>query len=553
MLSSERISGSSALDLICSDAAVASHMERKQRVIEPADDDSYSQELLSARVSSPSKSAVAEFESRDPMFSSSAALVRSSSAVTGRYDLNWCSPSDYRDNWEKLSSEDKLTYRKLILSDTYGNANRYGVKKLNLESHLLLSVGCDMTNIVGNGRNAVLTNLKDPVSKLYASKCLHERATDPKTCLRASKEFIKSHNLELLYKQGFVAYQAVVSVDLPVQVGPSDELAKKSAFQSFFKGNCEAFRKLQKKKKIYSYVYSHEISVDSILQGVYRPHTHILFFLPKESKPVILDKVRLFEAEFNSMFSDRTMSVDQIDSDGEFVPKAVSKAANAERTVGYFYRAYSLANQYMREIRSDNVRTLNTATVECYRRLVWFLQAEEANGLKGVRRTGCSNIPSAEDGEDYVHPLLQKGKKSNTIKKEKSKKEKIQEDYDLTQYKPSDAAVYGSDQPGTARELQKDSERTGIRPGFFGWCAEGIGRHSGKDCDRPAVEREELPEAFAEGTFKDEHGAWRQLSIFFRRARSHHIEPGDIPESSRARGQGSMGRDARGAAEARCG
>lgn len=549
MPSSERLSSSNALDLICSDSAVAKDQARKLQTYSPAEDDSYSQELLSTRVTCPSRHAVSEFESRDSMFSSSAASVRYSKGVSGRYDLNWCSPSDYYENWNKLSGEDKITYRKLILSDTYSNANRFGVKKLNLESHLLLSLGCDMTNIVGNGRNAVLSNLKDPNSKLYSTKCLHERATDPKTCLRAIKDYMKTHNVALLFKKGFVAYQAVVSPERGISVNSGDELDKKALFQSFFKENTEIFRKLQKRKKVYSYVYSHEISVDSILEGVYRPHSHILFFLPKESRCLSNSRVDLLEEEFNSLFSDRSMSVDRLDVDGDRVPKRVVKE-NAERTIGYFYRAYSLANQYMREIREDNVRSLNVATVECYRRLVWFLQAEEANGLKGVRRTGCSNIPSNLAEEDYVHPLLQKTKKSNTIKKEKSKKEKLQEDYGFTENKPADAIVSGPQQSECSEQLQEDSKRTGVRSGVFGWSVERIERFSREDERGEEISGEELSRLSKEGTGEDEYGTRQRVSILFRGTRSHNFELRELSESCRARGPSSMAGNERRAVEA---
>jgi hypothetical protein len=330
--------------------------------------------------------------------------------------MNWLSIDSYVKNWTRLSREDQLSIRSLLLSDLNGNANRFGLKRKDLEAHLLLNIGCDMTNIVNNGKDSVASNLLSG-SGAYSSECLDNRAVDPKTCRRFASAFKRDYSVEKLFKAGFEAYQAVITLDSSVHLSLQNSLEAKKQIQDFFKSNALQLSKMCHKKRLLpSYLRSHEISVSSLLEGEYEPHTHLMFFVPSSSKKDYSDhqeSLRLVEEEFNRHFSDRKLEILR-DSDGDF--KCGKTFASIEKSIDYLFNAYSLASQYIREIRADNIERLNKATVECYHNLIWLLRAD--TDCSGVQRFGKSHIPLKSDSLPYLHPLLQKKKKSNTIKKE---------------------------------------------------------------------------------------------------------------------------------------
>ena len=382
------------------------------------DSDSFDADYVS-NAPIPSQTALLRFIGSNDAFLSGACNT-SSSVVRDKHDLNWCSPLDYTSHWNLLPHADRSLLRKLILSDTVSNSNRYGLKVKNLETHLLLNIGCDMNNIVNNGRCSVLSNLKSPSDAYmpYSNECLDNRAVDAKTCLRAYKKYAREFDPSVLFKAGFVCYQAVVSSDSSYRSLTDFDSAKES-YHKFFKSNADVFAGWLKRKKIYSYMYSHEVSVDSILRGEYRPHTHLIFFVPKEKRGCSLQEgeVLSLEEEFNSLFSDRSFELLRTEVDEIMVPKKVSRFEDVERAFNYLHNCYSLAPTYMREVREGNIRSLNLATVECYRNLVRLFKNEEGLSYRPVRRFNSSTIPKRGSEEGYVHPLLQKKKKSNTITK----------------------------------------------------------------------------------------------------------------------------------------
>ena len=330
-----------------------------------------------------------------------------SELVDHKHQMNWCNIDSYVRNWNKLSREDKLAVKALLHSDLTNNANRFGLKRKDLEVHLLLNIGCDMTNIVNNGKDSVRSNLLS-MNGTYSSECLDNRAVDPKTCRRFANKFKKDYDVEKLFKSGFVAYQAVITMNSSVTL--SDPLEAKEKIQLFFRENALMLSRLcHKKKMIPSYLRSHEISVSSITKGLYDPHTHLLFFVEKGTTDASLS---LIEELFNLEFSDRKLEILRND-DLSF--KCGKTFKSIEKSVDYLFNSYSLASQYLREAREDNLPALNKATVECYHNLIWLLRADSEH--QGVQRFGKSHIPERNAEKTYKHPLLQKRRKSNTIKK----------------------------------------------------------------------------------------------------------------------------------------
>lgn len=372
-------------------------------------------------IPAPIDSKVSLFKKSSASLVSSPASIRSCKPVYSKYDLNWTSIDDYLDHWDILPTSDQYKLRSLVMSDTSSNCYRFGLKTKNLETHLLLSVGCDLTSILGSKEDAVLSNLKSLASG-YSSKCVDNRTVDPKTCYRAASKFKKERNVEILFKKRFVAYQAVISSGDSYRSLGRDRDATRARYMDFFRLNSESLAFLLKKKEIVAYSYSHEISVDSILNHKYRPHTHMIVFMenPGYDLESQREKIDQLEAKFNSTLVDRKMSFVRSEVDYDMVPKVARKYSEIEKSFGYFFKAYSLSDQYMREIREDNIQTLNKATVECYRDLVWLFKPDRADKGRCVRRFRSSMIPKFEKKEvleEETLPLLQKETKSSKIKK----------------------------------------------------------------------------------------------------------------------------------------
>jgi hypothetical protein len=142
----------------------------------------------------PSASQISAFSLSHTSLSSSPVSVRSS-VVRDKHDLNWVSLEDYCAHWDKLDKASQDSICALVDSDLSSNRNRFGLKKLNLESHLLLNIGCDMTNIVNNGFSSVTTNLKYSDGS-YDTKCVYNRTVEAKTNVRAYNAFNKEYSVE---------------------------------------------------------------------------------------------------------------------------------------------------------------------------------------------------------------------------------------------------------------------------------------------------------------------------------------------------------------------
>jgi hypothetical protein len=488
-----------------------------------------------ARIAPPCSYDVERFRSSHPSLSSSGAFIEPEGDVAHKYDLNWCNIDNYITYWDKLSREDKLTLEDLLGSDLSGNANRFGLKRKDLEAHLLLNIGCDMTNIVNNGKDSVRSNLLSRAGA-YSSECLDTRAVDAKTCRRFAAQFKKSYSVERLFEAGFVAYQAVITLDKSVSL--QDPQACKEMIQSFFKTNAlELSRLCHKKKLLPSYMRSHEISVSSIEKGLYDPHTHLLFFIPKEKKQNYAEhkeKLRMIEEEFNKNYSDRKLEILR-DSNLEF--KAGKTYASIEKAVDYLFNAYSLASQYLREVRSDNLRELNKATVECYHNLIWLCRGDSLN--TGIQRFGKSHIPSRDEAGLYMHPLLQKKKKSNTIKKVITLSNE-QNEPSTSEKSPLGRA--DEQREDSRLSVPRDSEAGGCPEPFLRGNSAGARGDTREECSREAKRGIKLS-SVSESRAEKNGQPLRECIILRDRDRRFHKECRMLREGSTNRGGPCMGRN----------
>lgn len=332
------------------------------------------------------------FKQKDWVFSYGCCEI-SHGEPTSRYDFNFLNPDDYLLNWDYLSSIEKETFKNLLYSNTYKSPNRFGLKKLNLESHLLFSLGIDMTHILGKSKNYVLSNLKQRDNSTMFL-CVNDKNLDPRSSLNAYNKFKKQYQIEDMFSTDTVAYHMLISLDQ--EYHSIDSLEKsKEVFHNFFKENAKYLTRLcHKKEKVCGYIYSHEISVDSIQNQKYRPHTHVIIFV-KKGKDLFQTEQKLLEMEssFNIYHKNRKMSLLKTPTASTTPLKRASSYADIEKSVQYLFRCYSLSETYRREINNQNIQELNQKTKETLYNLIFFFKS--CSGDKTIRRFGASKIPKS--------------------------------------------------------------------------------------------------------------------------------------------------------------
>jgi hypothetical protein len=359
----------------------------------PNDEEAPYSSGYSNSVSLPSSEHFDSFRLTDSYLNHTGSFV-SHGEETSRYDFNWCNPDDYLLNWNSLTDVEKETLKSLLYSNTKRNPNRFGLKKLNLESHLLFSIGCDMSHLLGKSKNYVLSNLSDFTTRnLYL--CVNDKNLDPKSALKAYRRFNKTYDLKEPFNRNMRAYHALITLKKDYSHVSSPQESKK-IFQHFFRENTKILSRLSsKRKKFNSYLYSHEISVDSILSQSYKPHTHVILFMEKNKKDEFhqFQDLEKLETQFNLRYPSKTLSILKHKQNNISVPKKATSYQDIERSIQYMFRAYSLSETYMREVSTSNLKELNIKTKETIHNLIYLAKAEEANSSKGIRRIGCSQIP----------------------------------------------------------------------------------------------------------------------------------------------------------------
>jgi hypothetical protein len=324
----------------------------------------------------------------DELTSGSASIV-SSEKPKDILDINWANIHDWVANWGVLPLDERLLIKALLTSDLEENANRYGLKCLNLGSHLLQCVGMDMTNIIGNGVCAIRSNLRDEFG-YYSDRCANNRALDPGTCRRAFSKFLGDNEPQKLFKAGKVAFHAVVNSDESFCPLGKDIMAYKEKLWKFYGKTTEVFRKLKKKKLVTHMIYVHEMAIRSLLEKEMNPHTHVMFFFEDNhcGDDELEWSAREIVAEFNRTAELGVMSPSTKKGESEEHRIKIQKRWNkgTKSSVGYYFRVYSTVQNYLKEITPNNIRELNLATRE-----TWWTVKELMSG-KAQRRFGYTRI-----------------------------------------------------------------------------------------------------------------------------------------------------------------
>jgi hypothetical protein len=304
-----------------------------------------------------------------------------------RYGFNWLDIDTYLANWKILSPDMQYALREFIRSDLKGNCYRWGHKDTsNFEKHLLLMIGSEIWAIKPYpGSNLVLSNLKR--NNQYNRVWTRCRLIDGKTCRHAARKFDRERNFRWMF-QHFDAQVILFESGKSYREVPEVTIEYRDRVKAFFRANVDFLKKNQKRTGVYSYIYSHEISCDSILRMEFRPHTHAVVFFPKGTPP----------PDLKSIFTHK-------DSELNEKKRIHTSYATIKKFIAYMLKAYSLAAVYERERRDDNLKELNTQTVQAWR--VLFESAGAAYGERAYKRSGHSYVPKKSE-KDFHHPLLKR-------------------------------------------------------------------------------------------------------------------------------------------------
>jgi hypothetical protein len=310
-----------------------------------------------------------------------------------RYEFDWLNLRAYADNWDCLDYEMRKTIRAFADSDLCGNNLKHGMKRPGeFHRHLLLLAGCEIWNIREyQNTNMVLSNLKDKYGN-YSKEWTKERWIDARDCNQAAHEFHDKYDPSILFRDfNAQIIQFEASADYRHQPNPGDR--ERARFKRFFRENAAILKRWSRSKLIYSYIYSHEISCDSILGMRFRPHTHAIVFFKKS--PIAPD----FESRMRH--TDRKVTTtEQIHTRYETI----------EKFIRYVYGAYSLVDVYKRERRDDNLPALNKTTVQALRAIIELTKGNKLE--RAIQRNNHSYIPKKlQNQERWCHPLLKVKKK----------------------------------------------------------------------------------------------------------------------------------------------
>ena len=335
--------------------------------------------------------------------------------IGGKYYFNWLSPNDYVANWESLDDHTRSVFNTLLTADSSpSNRCYYGLKEHDsLPEHLLLLTGAEIWNLFPDRPTDMVTaNLKFDGFR-YSPTMVSSRILDSRTAMDAIHDFERIYNPAVMFKD-FDA--AILLIDSPVhlrEIRDNSDVVR-DAYKQFFKENSAFLGGQIDKWKIFSYIYSNEISVTSIRRREFCPHTHFVAFYPKGTELPLVE----MQADLAAVHPDRKLTMHTTG-----VPDGVHTSYRTLKDFcKYLYKVSTLAKTYRREFSYDCARDININTIHCLRTLV-ELTTGTGDKKKRFQQTGCVGIAKCCDkGRKYVHPELKKLQRKDAEKLLKAEK-----------------------------------------------------------------------------------------------------------------------------------
>jgi hypothetical protein len=296
-----------------------------------------------------------------------------------KYEFNLLNLRAYRDNWDCLDYQIQRTIREFINSDLKGNCFKHGMKRINeFYSHLLLLIGVEVWNIRAfNNTDMVSSNLRNKNGN-YSMFKTKNTMFDSRSCYERYQKFMKKYSVKDLFKTNNCQIVNFESSEVYRSQNENSNI-NRELYKKFFKGNVRTLKRLQRSGLITGFLYSNEVSADSILEMRFRPHTHALVFFPKTPVPPDLGS-KLKE-------KDRTLKA---------LEKVHTSFSTLEEFVRYMFASYSLCGVYEREYTHENVLELNKKTVEAHHFLFSLTTGDVQT--RSFQRNNHSKIPKRKVG-----------------------------------------------------------------------------------------------------------------------------------------------------------
>ena len=297
------------------------------------------------------------------------------------YDLKLTSISCYLDNWKMLSSAEKSLVRSILESDLSSNCYQYGMKRQTQFSRNLLFMGGTVpSGLLDVHPGLPAQSLLKSSDGLYSGLWVKHPFLDPKTCRTRANKFLREFDPSSLLST-HRAFSVVVQTkeNQPIELTEMTHEAR-SSIHYWFSMNTKLFSKWQRSGLIGPYVYSHEFSSDSILKNTFRPHSHLLMFLPSAEVPPDLNQ------HLGKFESSRHI---------EMRMEPLRQAEDVEKFISYITGAYSLVDLYDREWGIESPKIFNQRAMRALGIIVDLYRP--LPGSPKSKRSKSSRIPKRRD------------------------------------------------------------------------------------------------------------------------------------------------------------
>jgi len=218
------------------------------------------------------------------------------------YGLNLLNIEDYLSNWDRLSQPMKQELTLIITadwdnentaSDGVKNPRRYTTPynpREKLAKHLLLLCGLQLRNLGYPYCQVVSSNILQPDGFRNPNRT-DQRWIDPRGAVSRIRRFFDKYNPGALMHENAAMILLFDAGEQFRHVGDLT-LVKAEFYQMFFSKNEEILIRWMRKGFIRAYFISHEISVHSIKESTFRPHSHVVIWFNPNSDLEFLNRLK---------------------------------------------------------------------------------------------------------------------------------------------------------------------------------------------------------------------------------------------------------------------
>ena len=302
-----------------------------------------------------------------------------------RYGLNLLNLDDYLINWNRLPNTMKEELVKIVEGDwDRENSAAWGIKKRMrdphshpLAEHLLFMAGVELRNMGSTSHRIISSNLMDNRGFRDPSRT-DQSWIDPRAATSRIRKWRKHNKPDQLMPSHHAVIVIFNSPDSLHHVG-ENTLGMRDNYNRFFTKNEKCLLKWVERGRIVSYYCSHEISLSSVWNSTFRPHTHGVVWIEPGSDLKFLESAK------------RRGVLD-------YLPKIHQRWEGVSRFIPYTMRVSPLVDVYRREFEMldpDQIVEFNIRAVHCVGKLADLWKNPSAKVNK--RRMAMKGIPTFID------------------------------------------------------------------------------------------------------------------------------------------------------------